>query len=223
MSSNELVLAAEKREVTGKGPARRLRSAGRVPGVVYGHGKNAIGLSLKMLELAPHIHHGGLLKLKLAGRTRGVTAIIKAVQFDAIRGDIQHVDFQEVRADEIVSATVGLVPHGTPAGQSLGGMLEQALHELDVKCPANKLPEELVVDVSGMGVDDTLHIKDLDLPEGVVAELDGEQLVFQVRIPRVDEAAEDEEEGEEQVDVEGGEEGQPEVITRGKKEEEGEE
>ena len=198
MSTDGIVLTAQKRTELGKGPARRLRAAGSAPAVIYGHGKDSVALSVDIREVTPFVHHTGLLKLKIEGRSRAVTAVIKDIQFDVLKGSVRHLDFQEVRADEIITATVSVETHGTAAGQAHGGMLEQVLHSLDIKCAANRLPEVFDIDVSGLEIDDSVCVRDIELPEGAVADLDGDQVVVMVVLPRVEEEPEEEvpEEGE---------------------------
>jgi len=210
---------AEKRDQHGKGPAHRLRAAGRVPAVLYGHGKAAVSLSTNAHDIAPMLHHTGLVTLKVEGRKRDVTAIIKDVQLDIIRGTVRHVDFQEVREDEVITAAIPIEPHGTPAGESQGGMLEQIMHEVEIKCAANRLPKAIRVEIGGMNVNDVITIKDLPLPEGAVADADPDQVVFSLVLPRVDAEAEAGEEAAGLAPEEGAA-AEPEVIGKGKKEEE---
>lgn len=219
MASEEIHLEAVKREHIGKGPSRRLRNQGRVPVVVYGHGKAAVSLHVDVLQLAPHIHHTGLLKLAIDGRKREVSAVIKDVQFDAIRGDIKHVDFQEVRANEVITATIPVIGHGEAAGESAGGILDQILHEVEMRCAVNKMPEHIEVDVTPLEVGHTVCLADLSIPDGAVLEGDPDQIVFSVVLPQmeVEEPEEAEEGALEELAEEGGEE--PEVISKGKQEE----
>ncbi len=218
MANHEYVLTAEKRSEHGKGPAHRLRVEGRVPAILYGHGKSAVAFSTPRIELAGMIHHTGLVTLKMEGRKRDITAIIKEIQLHPVSGNILHADFQEVRADEVIAATIPIEPHGTPRGASMGGVLEQILHEVEIKCEASKLPEVIRVEVAGMELDDIITVKDLALPDGAVADADPEQIVFTVALPAIEEAAA----GEEAEEALEGEEGaaEPEVIGKGKKEEE---
>jgi large subunit ribosomal protein L25 len=203
MSREEIVLTAHKREAVGKGPARRVRSAGDVPVIMYGHGRASVPLRVNARELAPYVHHTGLLKLKVEGRSRSVSAIIKDVQYDMLRGAVRHVDFQEVRADEVITATIPIEHHGTPAGEAHGGMLDQILHEIDIRCAVNRLPETIRVEVAGLGLDEALYVRDLPLPEGATADAEPDQIVFTVTLPRVEAEAGAAEEAEEAEEAEG--------------------
>ena len=223
MTTDNIVLNAEKRTEFGKGPSHRLRAEEKVPAVIYGHGKDALPLAMDAVEMKNSIHHSGLLAISIKGRKKDLTAIIKDYQLHIPRGDVIHVDFQEVKADEIISLSVPLEAHGTPAGEGEGGQLEQVVHELDINVPANKIPELIEVDVSELELDAVITVADLTLPESVETDIDPEQVVFTCRIPQMEEEPEEEEaellEGEE---GEEGEEGadEPEVISKGKQEDE---
>lgn len=194
MSTSETVINVVSREETGKGVARRLRAAGMVPAVIYGHGKEAEGLAVGKIEIKPYLHHSGLVKLKVDGKGRSKTAVIKDYQMNMLSRELIHVDFMEVRADEVITATVDIVAHGTPAGASHGGMLDQVLHAAELRGPANKLPESIVADVSSLAVGDTLALSDLNIPEGFEFVGDPQQIVFSVHVSRIDEVKEEAEE-----------------------------
>ena len=213
MSKQEVTLNAEPRELRGNGPARRLRRAGRVPAVIYGHGKTGVSLTLEEAALKAVVHHPGLIQIRLGSGT--LSAIIKDVQRDIFTGKTTHVDLQEVAADEIITVTVQIEAVGDPAGLAMGGQLEQNMRHVDIKVRAADLFETLKVDVSGMQLDHVLHVRDLKLPEGVVALGDPDMGVFQVRLPKMEEEKPAEEDA---VAAAGAE---PEVIAKGKKEEEG--
>ncbi|MFO7821252.1 MAG: 50S ribosomal protein L25 [Lentisphaeria bacterium] len=215
MSNDTLALKAEKRSEFGKGPSRRLRADGKVPAVVYGHGKNAVPLSVSALDMLPFVHHTGLMEINIDGRKRPVTAVVKDLQYDVIKGSIEHVDFQEVRATEIVSAMVPIEAQGEAAGISKGGVLDQQIHEIEIRCPANKLPELIEVDVTALDIDDTLTVGDLSLPEETEATAEADQIAFLVTLPTMEEPEPEEGEAEELEEAE-----EPEVIGKGKQEEE---
>ncbi|OPZ31673.1 MAG: 50S ribosomal protein L25 [Lentisphaerae bacterium ADurb.BinA184] len=219
MSREQIVIDAEPRTGLGKGPAHRMRQAGRIPGVIYGHGHEALPLSVEALALTPYIHHSGLITLKIGGAGgEARTAVIKELQTDAIRGTIRHVDFQEVRADEIIRTTVPVEARGVPAGATQGGQLEQVMYELPVRCPANAVPELIQINVAEMQLGDARLVKDLALPEGTVADCDLNQIVVHVVLPKI---AVEAEETAEAAPAEGEAAAEPEVISKGKKDEEG--
>lgn len=217
--NTELTLTAETRALTGNGPARRLRKQGRVPAVVYGHGKAGIPLTVQDLALRNLIHHPGLINVAIDGGAP-ISAIVKDVQRDCISGHILHVDFQEVLADEIIVISVQIESLGDPAGIQAGGQLEQVMRLMDVKVRAKDVTDVVQIDVTKMQLNETMHVRELVLPEGMTAVTHGDAAVFQVRLPKIEEEAAT----DEAVAVEGAEgAGEPEVIAKGKKPEDGEE
>lgn len=220
MSKKEMTIQVEPRAQRGTGVARRLRSQGRVPAVVYGHGMAGVALTVEEAAMQSVIHHPGLIQMQISGGD-SVLAIVKDVQRDCLTGKLVHVDFQQVRADEIITVTIRIEATGTPAGAQAGGQLEQVLHELQVRVKASDMFDAITVDVSPLELNATLHVRELPLPDGVVAVIDPNAAVFQVRLPKI------EEEAPAEAAVEGAEAApaEPEVIAKGKKEEdeEGEE
>lgn len=195
MSNTVLTVKVEVREELGSANSRRLRRDGRVPAVVYGHGGAASPLVVKAEDLPTVLHHSGLLTLDIAGG-QSKSAILKEVQQHPIRNMVLHIDFQEVKADEQITSHARIEPVGTPAGATHGGQLEQILHEVEIQCLPTDMVDVIEVDVSGLEVDDTMHLRELAIPEGVEVMADPELPVFQVRIPRIeveDEEAEAEE------------------------------
>ncbi len=218
MATEELVLQASLRNEFGKGPSHRLRVTGRVPAVVYAHGKAGTHLSIPYSELAQVIHQVGLLSIKVDNQKKRITAVIKDHQVDVLRGHLVHVDFQEVRADEVITATIPVHQFGTPAGEAHGAILDQQLHEIDISCPANRMLEHIEVDVSELDMEQPMLAGDIELPEGIELQTDPEETVFTMYVPQ----EEEEETGEGELQEEG--EQEPEVIGKGKaEEEEGEE
>ena len=203
----EFVVEAEKRKERGTRESRRLRREGKLPVVMYGHGKAAVSLTISLRDGERLVQYGGLVTLAIAGRKRPVTAVIKEVQRNAITAGPLHFDFREVRADEVITTSVPLVTVGEAAGQQHGGQLEQMVHQLSVECLPGNLPDAVRVDISGMELDDVMHVGDIVLPEGVKAAVDPELAVFQVRLPRVEAEPEEEEVPEAEEGLEEGEEG----------------
>ena len=219
MSSKEqLVVQVAPRSERGNGPSRRLRRSGRVPAVLYGHGAKATSLILEDLQVGKLLHHSGLIKLDFAGDT-SISGILREVQRDPVSQKILHIDIQEVRADEIVTVTVEIQSVGDPAGIQAGGQLEQFMRHLQVKVQAVEMFDTLTVNVGAMQLGDVMHVKELPLPAGVIALGDPHAAVFQVRLPKLEEEAATEGEAV----VAGEATGEPEVIAKGKKPEDGEE
>ena len=185
-------LGAATRDQAGKGAARALRRDGRVPAVIYGHGREpqALSVSTRDLErlLERHAAASTVFELDLDGRTS--RTLIREIQRHPFKRTILHVDFQELVAGERVSVKVPLVYVGTPEGvRSGGGMLDQVMHELSVEADPASIPSSIEIDVAKLGMAETLHVSDIQLPEGVTVLDDAEQTVCTVRPPRVEEAA----------------------------------
>ncbi len=210
---SEVSLAVEEREGRGKGAARKMRAGGRVPGVVYGGGKDPVAVSLdpKALDRIIHTHHAGvnaLIDLEGSSGVGGRTVMVKDLDRDPLKGLIRHVDLFEVDTEAQVSVSVPVHLTGTPHGVTMGGLLDHALHKVDITCKAGAIPDELVVDVSHLDLGDSLHVNELQLPDGAEMVTPADLPVAAVVIPRGVAADEEEAaEGEEGAEAaEGGEE-----------------
>lgn len=222
--SKQVTFEVEKRGETGKGAARRLRAAGKVPGNVYGHGAEPVAVVADELELQQLIGRisveNTLIDLRV-GRARPKQVLIREIQRHPYRPRILHVDFFEITAGEKVRVAVPIHLEGTPAGVRAGGILQVIRHELEVECLPKDIPETFSVGVSEMEIGDSLHIEALDT--GDVTVLEDESLtICTIVAPKVAVAVA--EEVEEMVEALEPEEVEPEVITaRAADEEPGEE
>lgn len=115
-------------------------------------------------------------------------AMIKAVQHQAIGGAVLHVDFNEVNMNETIRATIPVEPFGDAIGLKAGGILEQNMRALHLECLPKDLPETITVDISGLAIGDTIHVKDIHLAEGVIALDEAELTVLHMAEPTVQEA-----------------------------------
>jgi large subunit ribosomal protein L25 len=204
-------LVVEGREATGKEKMKKLRAAGLVPGVIYGHGAAGVMIQAPRPVINKFLAKGDLLvSLSMPGGVR--QAILKEVQIDPVTRAVVHLDFQEVRADEQVTVSVELKLRGTAAGIKEGGVVAQEMHTVDVSCIPSKIPSEIVVEISNLSLGGAVRVKELPLPEGVVMKTDGEQVVVNCRLPLVEEAPAPEEAAAAPA--------APEVITERKEEEE---
>jgi large subunit ribosomal protein L25 len=198
------VLEVEKRENCGSSASRRDRKAGKVPAVVYGHGADPKHILVDekawMIVSKQDVQ---IVELKQSGG-ESLNVLIKDVQHDFLTGAPKHIDFLEVKMDEVITTSVPVHGIGTPVGLSQGGILEQQVHELEISCTPLTMPESIECDISGIEVGGALHVSDLTLPEGVTAVTDGDQTLFQVAMPKAEEepAGEEGVEGEEGVDGE---------------------
>ncbi len=194
----------EVRTLRKKGGSRKLRRQGLIPGIVYGAGEEPrmVQVDRKEMEKILRELHGEvvILELNIGGERK--PGLIKDVQYHPVTGEVLHVDFQIVHAGEEVEVTVPVVVVGEAPGVKAGGLLEVLLHEVDLRVPADRIPPHLEVDVSGLGLGDVLHIRDLTPPEGAVFLEDPDEPVVAVHAPRGEA-----EEGEGEGAPEGGEEG----------------
>ena len=199
-------LVAETREGTGKGAARKLRAAGRVPAILYGHGMDPLALSVDSRELFHLLHTGAganvLVDLVVDGTEH--LALPRDVQRDHIRGRFVHVDFLAVRRDEKIHVTIPLRIVGESPGVKAGGVLEHHLWELNVECLATDVPEAIDVDISGLEIGSGVRVSDLKVRSGVTILTNPEDSVVAVTQPQV--AVEEEEEAAEAVEGEAAEE-----------------
>jgi large subunit ribosomal protein L25 len=183
-------LGAEKRVDTGKGVARKLRAAGKVPGVIYGHGREPQPLSITAREferLAERIRiTSTVIELAIDGKT--ARTLIREVQRHPLDRALIHVDFQELVAGEKVTVSVPLKYVGTPEGvRTSGGIMEEIAHVLHIRCDPADIPDHIDVDVTALTIGHGLHVSDLKLAAGIEI-LDGpNQSLVTVSAPKEEE------------------------------------
>jgi len=206
-------LTASKREASGKGAARKLRRDGRVPAVLYGKDMDAVAISLDAMEVE-HLFQvisteNTIVELRIEGEKEAHQTLVREIQSHPHRYELVHIDFLRIQKDVAVDVDVPVELMGTPFGvKQHGGVLEQIIHELPVRCLPSLIPEIIEVDVSALDIEDSLHLSDLTLPEGVEATIDLDRTLCLVSAPRA--VIEDEAEGEE--GLEPGEAPEPEVV-----------
>ncbi len=182
------LLNVSARAVKGGSLARRLRREGQIPAIVYSKGAVGKPLSVKFSEWEALLKYEFNLVTLVEQGAEDRLALVKDVQHDVVRGTTTHVDFQEVRRDEVITSGIKIHRgHADPIGFVQGGLLEQVQHEMEVSCLPDLLPESIEVDISKMNVGDAIHIKDIVLPEGVKAVGNPEQIVFVVELPSIEE------------------------------------
>lgn len=186
----ELKLVAERREGTGKGVARKLRAAGRVPAVVYGRGMEPIPVSVDAKDLYHVLHQGGvnvLLDLVVDGEPH--LALAREVQRDHIHNRFIHVDFLAVSRTEKITVSVPIQVVGESVGVKAGGVLEHHLWEVQVECLPGDVPEAIQADVSALAVGDSMKVADLVPPRGVTILSPPDEFVLAVVPPQAREVA----------------------------------
>jgi large subunit ribosomal protein L25 len=206
------VLNVEPRVRIGKGGSRKVRRDGLVPAVVYGKGMDALNLRVdpKALHQAIATDAGWntLITLKGDGAFNGKVVILKEMQMDAIRRDVQHVDFLAIDLKNKITVMVPFHPVGKSLGEKEGGTLQLVRHELEVFCLPTDIPTAIEIDVTALNIGDVVHLSDLTLPDGVEVAQDVNFTVLTVMARKVEEVepseeveeAEVEEEEEEQED-----------------------
>lgn len=212
---NQVSLKARQRTDTGKQGAKSLRRDGALPAVVYGRGESSTPLTLDYREFEGFLRktrgESVVINLEIEGM-EDKKALLRDLQRDYLRNQLLHADFQQISMSDRITTEVSLVMIGQPVGVTRdGGVLDQSLRVVEISCVASEIPEHLEVDISELGMGDTIHISDLSF-ENVEIETDGEVAVVSVLTPM----AEEPEEGE--VDLEQEE---PEII--GQAREDGEE
>jgi large subunit ribosomal protein L25 len=210
-------LNATTRSDVGKGSARKLRASLRIPGVVYGHHREATPLAIDARELEKllgSIAPGTtVVELNLGGRVS--KTLIREIQRHPFRRQVLHIDFQELVAGEKITVDVPILLTGTAAGVKDGGTVEEVTRQVSVEVDPANIPSHFEIDISALGINDSVHVSDIKVPEGVKILDDLEATVAVVAPPRVEEAP--------PVPVEGAVEAapEPELIRKPKDEEEG--
>jgi large subunit ribosomal protein L25 len=195
--AQQLSLTIERREGGGTTKARAVRAAGKVPGVLYGHGSNE-SIAVESRALSDLLHHGGrtgLIELQLGGK-KFDTALVREVQIDPVSRKPVHVDLQRVSATEKVHTKLPIVAIGTPDGvRNFAGVMDVVVHELDIEGPANKLPDHLEVDVTALGIHQHLTAGDVKLPNGLKLLTTADTIIVTVESSKTARALEEAEAG----------------------------
>jgi large subunit ribosomal protein L25 len=210
-------LAAQVRSETGKGANRQLRMKGRIPAVVYGHGEETRKLSVDAHELDrlfARIHvENTLITLDVEGVDGPVKALVREIQTNPVRNQVLHVDFYQIHAGEKLTVQIPIKLIGAAPGVKAGGILQHALDELEVSCLPDAIPDRIEVDISSLDIGDSIHVHELNVPEGVEVESDADRTVCSVVPPTI---SVEEAPAEVAAEVSA----EPEVIGRGKADEE---
>ncbi|MCL2380552.1 MAG: 50S ribosomal protein L25 [Treponema sp.] len=182
---SKLVLAAQTRQSRGSGAARRTRRAGRIPAVLYGRSGKAISIDLDALGFAngiKTISESTIVKVEVDGKS--YDAFVKDTQWNMVDGKILHVDFYEVEGDVAVRTRVSIHLRGNPAGVREGGVLETPLQQIEVESLPKDLPERIELDISGLGVNQSIHVRDIALSKAVRVLTPADQVVALVKYSR---------------------------------------
>ena len=187
-------MTAQNRTVTGSGAARRIRRTGRIPGVLYGRSGQARAIDVDAQEFVKsikHISESTIVTVEIEGTA--YNAFVKDTQRNIQDGTVLHVDFYEVESGVMLRAKVSVHIHGNPVGVREGGTLELPLHEIEVECLPKDLPQRIAVDVSDLKLNQSIHVRDLALGEGVRIISGADQVVALVKFAKAEGAASSEE------------------------------
>ena len=218
----QITVQAEEREQLGKGANRRLRAQGKLPAVLYGHGVESVAVSVELRDvdhiLRSETGHNTIFKLALGKSSNDV--LIKDYQLDPIQGTLVHADFQTVAMDEKMTFMVPIQLQGTSLGVVAGGVMDLVLREIELECFPADVPDHILVDVTDLEIGDAIRVEALHFDKSKAELLSDPALVVLTVVPPHVEKEPEEVALEEAEVLEGEEAEEPEVIKKGKEEEE---
>jgi large subunit ribosomal protein L25 len=190
--AKQVKLKAEPRTAIGRSAARRLKAKGSIPAVVYGGKEKSQPLQVSARDISAMLSHASgeniLVELEIAGAKASRTALLQEVQHSPLGDEILHVDFHAISMDEKIEANVPLEPIGIAIGvKTEGGLLDQNIRSLTIECFPKDLPDKITVDVSALNIGDSIHVRDIKLPNGVVAKVNADLTAFSVAAPTAEE------------------------------------
>jgi large subunit ribosomal protein L25 len=190
--AKQVKLSATRRTGTGRAAVRKIKAQGAVPAIIYGGKTKAEPLQVPKRDISLMLSHASgeniLVELAIEGEQAGRLALVKEVQHAPIGGDILHVDFHAVSMDEMIEAEVPLTSTGIAEGvKTFGGLLDQSLRSLAIECLPRDLPDIISVDVSALNIGDSIHVREIQLPQGVTTRVSADLTVFSVVAPTVEE------------------------------------
>lgn len=209
--SNTYELKAEARERVGKGSARELRRNGRIPAVIYGDKQEPLPISVSYKDIHMKLHGGGFMTTlaTIDTGTEKIRVLPKDYQLDPVRDFPMHVDFLRITAKSIVTVEIPVqfINEDDSPGLTRGGVLNVVRYTIEVTCPATAIPEFFEADLTGLDINDGIHISNITLPEGVEPVIqDRDFTVATIATPAaVRSESDDEEEGAEGEVAEGDE------------------
>ena len=209
--SDRIVLKAEIREEAGTKQSKKLRKEGLMPVVLYGHKKGTVSLAVNAHDFVGVLHHGSrIFDVDVKGKTE--TLLVKELQYDHLGKSVIHADLVRVDMQETVKVAVVLELKGTAAGTHEGGIIDEHLDRIEIECKVSEIPESILVSVKDVGVGDSIHAGDIELPAGTKLVTPADALIITCHLVAAAKA-------EEEVEAEEAPEG-PEVITEKAAEEE---
>jgi large subunit ribosomal protein L25 len=195
--AKQVKLSARTRTHVGGSVTNKLKREGLIPAVIYGGKEESLPLQVGARDIGNLLSKARgenilvELEIESAGKTTNRMALIQEVQHAPLSGGIVHVDFHAINMNEVLHTSVPIEPRGEPAGvKNAGGILEQSLRSLEIACLPKDLPEVLSIDVSGLNIGSSIHVRHIQLPAGVKALDDADLTVFLVAAPAVVEVVE---------------------------------
>jgi len=190
--ARQVKLKAERREGTGRSAVRKLKARGIIPAVIYGSKDKPQPLQVSARDINAMLSHASgeniLVELEIDGEKSNRMALVQEIQHSPVGGNVLHIDFHAVSMDETIHAEVPLEGVGIPNGvKNFGGLLEQSLRALAIECLPRDLPDRITVDVSALNIGDSIHVRDVQLPEGVTIKVQPDLTAFSVLAPVVEE------------------------------------
>src|SRR6184192_4527797 len=190
--AKQVKLKAEPRTNVGRSAVRKLRARGLIPAVIYGGNDKPQPLQVATREINAMMSHASgenvLVELEIAGEGSSRTALVQEVQHSPVGGEIRHVDFHAISMDQMIQAEVPLESTGIAVGvKTFGGLLEQSLRALAIECLPANLPDRITVDVSQLNIGDSIHVRDIQFPQGVTPKVQPDLTAFSVVAPVVEE------------------------------------
>jgi large subunit ribosomal protein L25 len=190
--AKQVKLSATRRTGTGRSAVRKIKAQGAVPAIIYGGKNKPEALQVSRRDISLMLSHASgeniLVELEIEGEKAGRLALVQEVQHAPLGGDILHIDFHAVSMDEMIEADVPLESTGMAEGvKTFGGLLEQNLRSLEIECLPRDLPDVITVDVSHLNIGDSIHVRELPLPQGVTTRVPADLTAFSVLAPTVEE------------------------------------
>lgn len=191
----EIILDAEQRQEVKKAKVKDLRGGGFIPAVVYGYGKESLPIKVSHQEFLRLVHQHRIeaviinLKIKEDKKQKSRPCIIKEIQYEPVHGDILHVDFNEISLSKAIKVNVPVEAKGEAVGvKQEGGSLEHILWEVEVECLPTDIPKKIEVDISNLKLKDSIHVKDLPVPDNVKILTNPDAVILSIAEPMKEEA-----------------------------------
>ncbi|MBP7652265.1 50S ribosomal protein L25 [Candidatus Dependentiae bacterium] len=204
----QLSLTATKRDIIKKNASYKLKTEGRIASVIYGPGKPNVNISVPGRNVLSIINNPSLsnaiIDLTIEGESAPRKVILKDYQTDPVKNKLLHIDFYEISMDKPMTVTVAIQLTGKPIGLAEGGILEQQLREVQIKCLPDRIPEFIEVDVTALNIGDNLALENVKVPEGIKILTDKKRTVAVVTVVK-EEVVETAAAGEGAVPAEGAE------------------